>query len=322
MTTGSPSGAASPSASIVADEFVNPVLERNFADPGVLEADGTWYAYATGDLTVNLQVASSTDLVGWERLGEALPRLPFWQPSSKGLTWAPEVTETSAGYVMYYTGRDVQAGKQCIALAVADDPAGPFVDESEEPLVCQYDLGGSIDPFPFQDADGTRYLLWKNDGNCCGMQTRIYLQEMTEDGLELVGKPVDLGVQNDRGWEGHLIEAPTLFMQGGTYYLFFSANDYGSERYAVGYATSRKVLGPFTDAEENPILVSGDGAAGPGGQAIVADADGDLWMLYHAWDEELVGDLIGQRAMWLDELSFEGGRPVIDGPEQGPQPRP
>src|SRR5690349_14715348 len=138
------SSVTTPVLSGTAATFTNPVLGGNFADPGVLRADdGTWYAYATGDLTVNLQVARSSDLVHWERLGEALPRLPFWQPSAKGLTWAPEAWQTSAGTVLYYTARDVQAGRQCLAVAVAAAPEGPFVDESDEPLLCQLELGGS-----------------------------------------------------------------------------------------------------------------------------------------------------------------------------------
>jgi len=51
------------------------------------------------------------------------------------------------------------AERQCISRAVSDNPAGPFVDERSEPLVCQLELGGSIDPSPFVDADGTPYLL-------------------------------------------------------------------------------------------------------------------------------------------------------------------
>src|SRR5215212_1537484 len=44
-------------------EFTNPVLDGNFADPAVLKVGDTWYAYATGDLVVNFQVARSADLV-------------------------------------------------------------------------------------------------------------------------------------------------------------------------------------------------------------------------------------------------------------------
>ena len=323
--------AAAPSGGLAADQFQNPVIDRNYADPFVLAVDGTYYAYATGDLTYNIQVSTSDDLVTWTPRKEALPRLPFWQPSAKGLTWAPEVVRTSAGYVMHYTARDVQAGRQCLAVAVADDPAGPFVDDSETPLLCQLDLGGSIDSSPFEDADGQRYLLWKSDGNCCAIPVRFFIAPLTDDGLALEGEPVQMeGLLVDQGWERTLIEAPTLLLHDGTYYLFFSANDYNSRDYAVGYATADTVVGPYTDAEENPILATqvpfgspaGD-PAGPGHQSIFADADGDLWMAYHAWDSGRIGDSNGgRRAMWIDELVFEDGRAVVRGPDADPQPRP
>jgi beta-xylosidase len=325
------SGSAKPSvvASLPAGEFQNPVIGRNFADPFVLEAGGTYYAYATGNLTYNIQVSTSTDLVHWDRIREALPRLPLWQPTSKGLTWAPEVVEVDGRFVMHYTARDVQAGRQCLAVAVATDPAGPFVDESDAPLLCQYDLGGSIDSSPFLDDDGTRYLLWKSDGNCCGIPVRMFIAELGPDGASLTTEPTDLGLGVDAPWERHLIEAPTLLLHDGTYYLFFSANDYNSRNYATGYATATEVIGPYEDAAENPILSSvppvGESGqpAGPGHQSVFADAAGDLWMAYHAWDSGLVGDQVGgRRALWLDELRFVDGKPVVDGPDAGPQPAP
>jgi beta-xylosidase len=331
-SSGSPAASAvAPSPSLAEGEFQNPVIDRNYADPFVLRVDDTYYAYATGDLTYNIQVSTSPDLVDWTPRKEALPRLPFWQPSAKGLTWAPEVVETSAGFVLHYTARDVQAGRQCLAVAVADDPAGPFVDESDEPLLCQLDLGGSIDSSPFQDEDGQRYLLWKSDGNCCGIPVRFFIQPLSDDGLTLEGEVTRIeGITVDAGWERTLVEAPTLWLHEGTYYLFFSANDYNSRNYAVGYATATELLGPYTDAPENPILAtqvefgSPPGSpAGPGHQSIVADDDGDLWLAYHAWDSGLIGDQVGgRRAMWIDELRFEDGRAIVDGPDVGPQPRP
>ena len=317
--SGSPS-AASGSAE---GQLDNPVLDKNFADPFVLEVDGTYYGYATGNLTWNIQVSTSPDLVEWSSTREALPKLPLWQPRSKGLTWAPEVIKTDAGYVMHYTTRDVQAGKQCLSVAVAEEPTGPFVDESEGPLVCQTDLGGSIDSTPFRDEDGSLWLVWKNDGNCCGMRTRFFLAPLDDAGTAVTGEPVDLGMDNDRPWERHVIEAPTVWREGDTYYLFYSANDYGSANYAVGYATSDDLDGPYTDAEENPILVSEGDAAGPGHQSLVIDDDGELWMAYHAWDKDLVGDSVGgRRALWLDRVTFEDGKPVVDGPTSEPQPAP
>jgi beta-xylosidase len=304
-------------------QFTNPVLDGNFADPHVLKVGDTWYAYATGDLVVNLQVARSADLVRWQRLDDALPELPEWSVLQKGLTWAPEVARTPAGFVLYYTLRHAASGRQCVSAAVADRPEGPFRDTRPRPLVCQERLGGSIDPHRFVDRDDTAYLLWKNDGNCCGLPTRLWAQRLDGDGLELTGKPASLGVRDDAAWEGNLIEAPTLWRDGDTYYLLYSANDYGSSSYAVGYATANKVLGPYRDGLGNPILRSRGKAAGPGGQSVVEDGDGGLWLAYHAWDGAAVGDDVGgQRSLWLDRLSFEGGRPRVAGPTDTPQEAP
>jgi beta-xylosidase len=304
-------------------QFTNPVLDGSFADPHLLQVGRTWYAYATGDLVVNLQVARSTDLVSWERLDDALPELPSWSVLQKGLTWAPEVAKTPAGFVLYYTVRHAASGRQCVSVAVAERPEGPFRDQRSRPLVGQRELGGSIDPHRFVDRGGASYLLWKNDGNCCDLPTEIWAERLDADGLALVGQPRRLGVRNDADWEGALIKAPTLWREGDTYYLFYSANDYASSLYAVGYATADKVLGPYTDAPGNPILATGTGAAnGPGGQAIVGGPEGGLWFAYHAWGKLVGDDAGGQRAMWLDRLRFVDGTPRVEGPTDGPQEAP
>ena len=283
--------------------------------------DGAYYAYATTHGSYNFQMARSEDLVEWEHLGDAMPDLPAW---TLGDTWAPEVFEVGDRFVMYYTARYFTAerpdgqGSQCIGRAVAGTPEGPFLDESAEPMVCQPDLGGSIDATAFTDTDGVTYLIWKNDGNCCGISTEFWAQPLSEDGLSLTGEVTNLGVRNDARWEGGVIEAPTVVLNEGTYYLFFSANFYGGAEYAVGYATADSLLGPYVDAEENPILATAEVAGippyGPGHQAVVADDDGDLWMLYHAWNPSFT-----EREMWIDELVFEDGTPRIDGPDTGPQ---
>src|SRR5579859_1471784 len=56
--------------------FVNPVLNIDFPDPDVLKVGNTYYAYATNGNGFNIQVTSSTDLVHWQRVKEALLRLP------------------------------------------------------------------------------------------------------------------------------------------------------------------------------------------------------------------------------------------------------
>lgn len=316
--TSEEAAAASPTAG--EGEFANPVYAENFPDPFVLRAGKTYYAYATNGEDGNVPTLTSPDLVEWEEEPDAMPDLAPWVEPGK--TWAPEVMRRADGtYVLYYTAASAEEYSQCIGRAVSDVPGGPFVDRSKKPLVCQVDEGGSIDANPFVDATGDRYLLWKNDGNCCGFPTYIYSQKLSPDGLKLVGKRTRL-VSQDAPWEGSLVEAPTLWRHGDGYYLFYSANAYNTAQYATGYATCEGPMGPCEDAPENPILDTGGGAAGPGHQTIIRDDEGDEWVVYHAWPPDAVGQEPPGRYMWLDQLLWEDGKPVVEGPTSAPQPEP
>lgn len=301
------------------DEFVNPVINRDFPDPDLLQVGDTYYAYATNSGVAHVQGAKSDDLIVWDLVTGVLPAMPLW--ARAGFTWAPEVTTWDDGqsFVMYFTARDDASDKQCIGTATSTSPEGPFLSDAEAALICQLDQGGSIDASAFRDDDGTPYLLWKNDGNCCGYDVYLYLQQVSPDGLSLVGEPVRL-LTNDQPWEGTLIEAPTLWKHDGRYYLFYSANSYAGADYAIGYAVADTITGPYTKPLSEPLFATdfGVGAAiGPGGQDIVLDDEGETWLIYHSWN----GDASFRR-MNLDQLVWEDGQPVIQGPNPGPQARP
>jgi beta-xylosidase len=326
---GAEAGRSEQEAEGPAETFINPVLETDFADPHVVQDGERFYAYATGQAGSSaIQVATSTDLVDWSEPEDALPQRPDWQPLQQGLTWAPEVAEIDDRWLMYYTGREAASRRQCLSLATAQEPEGPFEDTSAEPLVCQRDQGGSIDPFVFRDGDGSLHLFWKNDGNAVGQDTRIWVQRLSDDGTELLGEPVDTGLRQTQPWQGQLVEAPTVVLHDGTYVLFYSANDYGSADYAMGYATATSVQGPYTDRSQQPWVDSAGEATGVGGQAVL-EVDGEQWLVYHAWEagEEGYGSG-GRRAMWLDRLTWEPGRgpgeavPVLLGPTSEEQPAP
>ncbi|MGH8793257.1 MAG: glycoside hydrolase family 43 protein [Stackebrandtia sp.] len=303
-------------------KFTNPVYDANFPDPGVLKVDDTYYAYGTNDGVHNVPLLASADLVHWKRKGDVLPSLGSW--ATPGFTWAPEVLRTEAGgYVLYYTARSTDTELQCVGAAVADSPHGPFEDTSEGPLICQTDEGGSIDASPFLDSDGKVYLHWKNDGNSKGEATHLYGQRLSDDGLELTGEPVRLLANRSETWHGHVIEAPQMRAHDSKLYLFYSANAYDSDAYSVGYAQCDGPLGPCRDAQENPILSSGPGAAGPGHCSIVTGSDGEsTWLLYHAWPPDAVGSDTPGRALWLDRIDWVDGKPFVDGPTDKEQPAP
>lgn len=304
------------------DTFQNPVLENDFADPDVIQAGDTFYAYATNASGRNIEAARSKDLVKWEMLTDAMPALPAWAQLGGSLVWAPAVAEINNRFVMYYTARDTTSNKQCVGVATADKPDGKFLDKNDHPFVCVPDEGGDIDASPFSDG-GKLYLYWKNDGNCCGITTYIYGQELSPDGLALVGEPKQL-IQNDQNWEGRVIEGPEMFKHDKGYYLFFSGGNYADATYAVGYATCDGPIGPCKQADENPILhskvESEPLAIGPGGQSLLQVGD-QTWMFYHVWDE-VSGSRGDSRYMWLDRVGWTGGKPVVKGPTTGPQPKP
>src|SRR5437868_3796576 len=138
-----------------------------------------------------------------------------------------------------------------------------------------------LDPASFVDIDGGRYLIWKNDGNCCNVTTYIYAQPMMPDGLSFAAGPTPL-IRADRSWEGGIVEAPILYRRGGTYHLFYSANGYGGAAYAIGHAMGSSLGQPFTK-DAAPLAQSGGGIVGPGGQDLIALADGSTWFAYHSW---------------------------------------
>ncbi|AGZ46185.1 glycoside hydrolase family protein [Actinoplanes friuliensis DSM 7358] len=299
--------------------FTNPVFTDNFPDPGAILVDGTWYAYGTNNAAANVPVLTSPDLVTWTGAGDVLPEVGKW--AEAGNTWAPEVIAADGGYLLYYTARSRATNRQCIGVARATEPQGPFVDDADEPLICQADEGGSIDASPYADESGALWLHWKNDGNALGRPTHLYGSRLSKDGRTLEGKTVRL-LTNDAAWEDHVIEAPQLVRHDGKLFLFYSANAFDKDVYAVGYAECDSPLGPCRKASENPILRTSPAAAGPGHSFLVTTPAGETWLLYHAWPPEAIGSVVPGRQLWLDRVDWIDGRPVVQGPTTDPQPVP
>lgn len=295
-------GAAAPTASATPAPFQ---LDRDFPDPGALVVGDRVYAYATNAPGVNVQLATSTDMRHWTMSGsDALPELPSW--AAPGKTWAPGPAALPGGrFALYFTATDAASGRQCIGAAFATDPAGPFSSPAATPLVCPVDDGGAIDASVFTEDDGSRYLVWKNDGNCCGLDTWIHVQQLSADGSALVGEATKL-IKQTEPWEGQLVEAPVIVKHAGSYVLLYSANDYGGDSYATGAATASSLRGPYTK-HDGPILsTSGSGGRylGPGGADLVTFGGKD-WLLFHSWDDAVV-----YRGLHAVPVTWRGGVPV------------
>lgn len=303
-----------------------PVFKANFPDAFVLLHGSQFIAYSTNN-GPNVPMAISNDLVHWTFVGDssgkkrdALPKLGSW--AKEGFTWAPEVLQLGSRYLLYYTASDRKKNAQCIGVAVASDPLGPFVDSNAEPIVCQTDLGGSIDADAFKGADGKLFLYFKNDGNRVHARTSLWGQPLAPDGLSVTGQPVEL-VKDNQDWEEHVVEAPTMVRSPAGYELFFSGGFFGwnpeeggLSPYAMGYAGCSGPLGPCRPAAENPILHSFNDRdagclSGPGHQSVFEV--GTRWfMSFHAWEASSgCRKVEDNRYLYIAPLFWKDGKPQI-----------
>ncbi|MDT0447149.1 family 43 glycosylhydrolase [Streptomyces johnsoniae] len=292
--------AAAPAPSSVAPGLV---IDDDFPDPDVFTENGTHWAYSTSSRHGRVPYATADGPDGpWTIQGNAMPEPPAWTGS--GGFWAPDVSRRADGrYLMYFTGPDAASGRMCLGAALADAPAGPFVPTSAQPLVCDPDEGGDIDPSSFVDTDGTRYLLYKNDGNAVGRPAILWLQRVAEDGVTLLGARTEL-LRNNLPSEDGVIEAPVLVKRASQYVLFYSAGVYSTPNYQTSYAVSPSLTGPYTRAYR-PLMTTAslDGTvSGPGGADI-----GDGRIFFHG------ARAAGGRGMYVAELGWDGDYPVVRG---------
>ena len=308
-----------------------PVFNGDFADPYALRTPDAVFLYATNTQTtkyapgVHIPVIELPESSAFEGryLGDALPVLPTW--TVPDYQWAPSVWARPDGtYVMYYAtpatdpincfkkataGLCVHAvnaptSAMCISRATSTSPAGPFVDDSSSAFICPVSLGGAIDPSVFIRSDGTPWLLWKSDGDCCRLATTIFAQQLAPDGLSVVGPPHRL-ITATQPWEGNLVEAPSMIRSGSTYWLFYSANLWGTPDYGIGIARCASVIGPCTKPLDHAWLSSSEGGRtdpGPGGEEFFT-ADGLIWMVHHALAPGQTGNA-AQRRLYVDLLAF------------------
>jgi hypothetical protein len=284
-----------------------PVYPFDFADPDIVMARGVYYAYGTNSTAGNIQIMESSDLVTWRKAGDALPTLASW--AAPGDTWAPAVIKLKRSYVLYYTAATAGGRIQCLSVATARRPGGPFTDHSKAPLECQPGLGGSIDPSPYLDAGGHPYLAWKSNG-AGGQPATIWAQALDPQGTALTGAgPTEL-LRPTEAWEGSVVEAPSMVAVDGSYFLFYSGNNWDSGNYAIGVAHCAGVLGPCGKPLAGPLFGSQTNLEGPGGETVFTDGQGQLEMAFSAWLPGAVG-YPHPRLLFTRPLVVTDGLPVV-----------
>jgi beta-xylosidase len=291
---------------------IQPVIARDFPDPAVLAVGNIYYAYSTassyGNKVWHVPVQRATALDGkWTEVGDAMPQLPAWvakNGANNGNVWAPEVAARSDGsYILYFTARSAAQNVQCIGVALASSPKGPFQAPGPGPLVCRPEEVDSIDPSAFTDTNGKQYLLYTSGK---GTAT-IWLQQVSVDGITPIGARRAL-IHADRPEEGNIVEAPAMVRHGGKYVLFYSGNAFNSGKYFVNYATGDSLTDAFS--KHNGQFLNRDTLGGgynnPGGEEVVPGRKHD-YLLFHAYTGPT------QRSMFVASLSWDSsGNPTLD----------
>jgi beta-xylosidase len=271
------------------------VYEGDIGDPVVMPVTSkggavSFVAFGTGDRRARVPTAHSADLTTWQQGPDALPVLPDWTaPDPRhSRSWAPAVLDTGHGYVLYVSLPDARSGQQCIGAASSSTPEGPYHGVGDGPLICQHELGGSIDPAVARDRDGSLHLFWKDDANALGQPTSLWEQKLSGDGLGLVGTAHRL-LTASRPWQGGIIEEPAVIAASGAgWWLFYSGNSFDRPEYATGLAFCPTIVGPCREVSDEPFLatpaLSQDAQFAPGGLETVRDARGGLWAVFDTWN--------------------------------------
>ena len=338
--------------------YRNP-LDVAFGDPFILHAaDGKFYMYGTSGDIRGFRVCVSDDLVTWQK-GDVVydGNASAW---GTDCFWAPEVYERDGRYYLFFSANwrhnpngDLETFR--IGVAVADSPSGPFSDLYDRPV---FDPGYPvIDANVLWDDDGRVYLYYSR---CCykhpveselsawardkGLfdeieESWVYGVEMKPDFSGVIGEPGALltpppsASDPQTGWESRSVTAGEVnrrwtegsyaFKENGTYYMMYSANFYGGQHYAVGYATAGSPLGPFVKSSDNPVLEKnadkGGEVTGTGHNMVLKLPGGGMYCVYHGRTAP-TGDA---RMVFIDPMEVtEDGRLKVFAPTTSPQPVP
>ncbi len=229
-------------------KFVN-TNEIYLADPTILVENKKYYLYGSKsggiDSTNNgFLVYESENLMDWNQRGYALKKGDAY--GNKGF-WSPQVFKKGGKYCMVYTANEN------ISIAFSESPLGPFRDQFKSHYKSEVK---QIDPFIFYDNE--KWYLYHvkrlKDGN------QIFVSELNNDLISIKEGTTSKCLVADQLWEDldHMApknnQGPSVIKIGVVYYMFYSANNFKSPKYAVGYATSSTPTGPWKKSKQNPLI--------------------------------------------------------------------
>ena len=281
--------------------------ERLFkgGDPFVLKYNDVYYAYCTTengkpvftpehpsfetdkDGKDGIEVHISKDLINWENGGYCLSKDDVL---GKRCFWAPEVSYYNGKFYMIY------AAEEHLAIAVSDDPKGPFKKLTDSWLREKPAIDGHL----FFDDDGSIYVYfvsWTKYGNT------IYVGKMSDDLKEIEYECEKILIKADKEWEtvdALVTEGPFVLKHNGLYYLTYSANHTRCKDYSVGYAVSDSPFGPFEKYKNNPILHKHGDIVGTGHHSFMPTENVNKYICVYHCHGRNIDSFVPREVCWAE----------------------
>jgi beta-xylosidase len=257
------------------------------ADPFILYYGNMYYAYGTSSPD-GIVVYTSPDMKVWEKA--ACLALNKNDSYGNRQFWAPEVYYVNGQFYMYYSA------EEHICVATSLSPLGPFVQDEQKPMLPDKGIDNSL----FIDDNGKPYLFFVRftDGN------EIWVAELENDLKTIRHNTLHPCIHVSQDWEnrrGRVTEGPFVIKHNGVYYLTYSANDYQSQDYGIGVATSTDIMGEWKKSDKNPILQKPEGLVGSGHHCFFKDKDGKWQVAFHAHKSSTA---IHPREMYITSADF------------------
>ena len=270
------------------------VSQVPLADPYILLDNGKYYAYGTHDAS-GIRCYSSDDLRTWKDEGQALNKA---NTTEQQWFWAPEVYHKNGHYIMYFSANEH------LFAATADSPKGPFKQVGSYQMEKLIGDEKCIDSHVFFDDNGKAYVFFVRftDGNC------IWQAELEDDYITPKEGTLRKCFAVSQSWEnkmGRVNEGPNVIKIGKRYFLTYSGNDYRSQDYGVGYATTSSITGTWTKFSGNPILCRFDDLVGTGHHSLFYDKEGILRIVFHAHEST---EKVGNRLMYIGTVTATSSR--------------
>jgi beta-xylosidase len=220
------------------------------------------------------------------------------------------------------------------------DPGYPIIDanvffDTDGKAYLYYSRACYKHPVESEVADLARKKGWFKEVE----ESWVYGIQIKPDFSGVIGQPVlvlrpPLRLSDKQAeWESRSVtsrevarrwtEGSVTFKKEGIYYIMYSANHFGGEYYAIGYATASSPLGPYKKSDDNPVLEKntdkGGVVTGTGHNSITYSPDGkEMFCVYHGRTAK-TGD---ERVVFIDRMLVKGGKITVLGPTTTPQKLP